>query len=269
MITSIALIGCGHLGGALVQALLSSGQIKHSALLIIQPGSRSKSIARKFKCPVLERPDARISRCAVVVFAVRPQQCERALSSISPYLTKKQLFISCMAGVPLAKLARGLPKSAAIVRCMPNLGVKVQQSVTACYKNRAVSGAQTRNLLRIIKTMGAVLELNSDRAMDAATAVSGSGPGYHFFLWEEMVRAACKLGFTRAQAISLVGESSRAALTLWNEAPLEIAALAEGVATKGGGTEAAFKEFRRHKLPAALRGGMTKAFKHYRKLSKT
>jgi pyrroline-5-carboxylate reductase len=89
-----------------------------------------------------------------------------------------------------------------------------------------------------------VLEVNSEEEINAVTAISGSGPGYVFFLMEALAKAAQNLGFNEAQANLLVNQTFLGAATLAKQSDDSFATLREKVTSKGGTTFAGLEQLR-------------------------
>lgn len=77
--------------------------------------------------------------------------------------------------------------------------------------------------------------------MDAVTAVSGSGPAYFFRFAEALVDAAMTLGFTRDEAVLLVGQTGAGSWDYLMQSGFEAKRLREQVTSPGGTTAAALK----------------------------
>ncbi|MCB0338279.1 MAG: hypothetical protein KDD53_01685, partial [Bdellovibrionales bacterium] len=83
----------------------------------------------------------------------------------------------------------------------------------------------------------------SESLIDGGTAISGSGPGYVFYLLEQWEATAIELGFTATQAKMLISETLIGSVAMWQDKDRESKALKEGVRSEGGTTDAAFKVF--------------------------
>ncbi len=108
--------------------------------------------------------------------------------------------------------------------------------------------------------------MSSEDAIDAATAISGSGPAYVFYVAEHWMKAAAKLGFRSEEAAQLVQQTLIGATALWKEQSVPVATLREQVTSKGGTTAAALEHFTAKKLGAALEGGIARAYRRAKEL---
>jgi pyrroline-5-carboxylate reductase len=121
-------------------------------------------------------------------------------------------------------------------------------------------------VVQLFSSGGKCLEVQDENAVDAATAVSGSGPAYLFYLAEQMIEVAKTLGFSGDEAELLVKQTLQgASLLLQNEE--SAAELRRRVTSPGGTTEAALKRFGEGKVEEHLRAGLECAYKRARQLS--
>jgi pyrroline-5-carboxylate reductase len=165
------------------------------------------------------------------------------------------LIISIAAGISTAHIEKILG-NIRVVRAMPNLGVKIRESVTCICKGIFASEADRGFADELFGRVG-VTRVIEESMMDAATAISGSGPGYIFdYLDKEHIetlhipehtrhvlrmrleKAAEEVGFSHDDAVFLAVNTANAAMNIISKAKLSPAELRSQVASKGGTTEA-------------------------------
>jgi pyrroline-5-carboxylate reductase len=174
----------------------------------------------------------------VVVLAVKPQQLHIVAAELAPRLST-ELVLSVAAGIRLDDLRRWLGGHAALARCMPNTPALIGQGISGLYAAPAVPAAQREGAQRILEAVGEVVWVEEEQALDAVTAVSGSGPAYVFYMIEAMQRAAGELGLDAAAARQLALVTVRGAAELARRSEEPVAQLRERVTSKGGTTERA------------------------------
>jgi pyrroline-5-carboxylate reductase len=99
--------------------------------------------------------------------------------------------------------------------------------------------------------VGEVLRIPESQ-QDAATALSGSGPAYLYFLVEAMVDAGILLGVPRGTALEMVTQAMYGAATMLREKQEHPVILREAVTSPGGTTISAIRELERHGVRAAV-----------------
>ena len=111
------------------------------------------------------------------------------------------------------------------------------------------------------------MEAKNEDAIDAATAISGSGPGYLFYFAEQMVSSANALGFNEEEAQVLVQKTFRGATLLWETKQVAPETLRQQVSSPGGTTLAALNHFQSKNVGESIQEGMRKAYQRAKELS--
>ena len=123
---------------------------------------------------------------------------------------------------------------------MPNTPAAIGRGVTAAFANADVSAEQRRWCERLLGAVGAFFWLDDEGAIDAVTAISGSGPAYVFALTEALAAAAEKLGLPAELSMNLArGTVEGAAELMRRESATSPATLRRNVTSPGGTTAAA------------------------------
>ncbi|TNE57358.1 MAG: pyrroline-5-carboxylate reductase, partial [Bacteroidetes bacterium] len=118
----------------------------------------------------------------------------------------------------------------------------------------------------LINTTGKTLYVEQEDMIDAATAISGSGPAYVYYFMQAMIEAARDMGFSESEAELLVGQTFTGAVDLYNKLDHSCAAWITKVASKGGTTEAALRIFREKALHEDIVAGANAALKRAQEL---
>ncbi len=262
-----AFIGGGNMGRALASALIGKGVCLGGDILVVDPDEAARERNERLGCVVAERADERVTETPVVVLAVKPQSSADAFAQLKPLLTPSQVIVSIMAGVPLARLRAGLAHEA-LVRVMPNTPAQVGLGMNVYHAAPAVSAGALRAVEALLQASGESLAVGDEDAIDAATAISASGPAYVFYMAEHWMNAALKLGFTQEQSAQLVQQTLIGATALWKELRLPAATLREQVTSKGGTTAAALEYFERHEVGTSFEGGVERAYLRAKELGR-
>ena len=194
----------------------------------------------------------------VTVLAVKPQVLAQVLAGLA--FPPQSLIVSICAGVPIGGIAGLTSPDQAIVRCMPNTPALLRAGVTALYANANTTAAQRRTAEGILNAVGKSVWVDDETALDAVTAVSGSGPAYFFYLMEAMAEAGEKLGLAPDLAATLTVETAWGAARMARETGTPPATLRRNVTSPGGTTESALNalnehDVRRHIVEALGRAG--------------
>lgn len=234
----ILLAGAGKMGGAMLRGWLAIG-VSGSRITVVDPNPsadlqslcRDKGVGLN---PVSAAP------VDTLVLAIKPQMLEGAASTLAAWSGPDTLLVSVLAGKTVKDLAARFPKTAAIIRTMPNLPASVGRGTTGVVSGRPLSVAQTARVERWLGAVGCVEWLDREDDIDIVTAVSGSGPAYVFLLAEALGRAGEKAGLPADLAGRLARSTVEGAGELMFRNP-DIAAevLRQNVTSPGGTTAAA------------------------------
>ncbi|MCW4053830.1 MAG: prephenate dehydrogenase/arogenate dehydrogenase family protein, partial [Candidatus Bathyarchaeota archaeon] len=193
---SIAVIGAGVIGGAIVKSLLKSGYEGEitAAEIQLEKNRNLEKLGITVTCD--NRKAARESE--VVFLCVKPNHLKTVLKEISKEVEGK-LVISTAAAVTVGFCKRIAPK-ARFVRIMPNVAIQVQESFIAYCCDDDVTQEDKEKVTEVLGLMGVYREVE-ERYMDSVTALSGSGPGYLSVMLEALTHAGLKVGLPRDLAL--------------------------------------------------------------------
>jgi pyrroline-5-carboxylate reductase len=260
------LIGFGNMGRALARGWLAHGH-DPAATAIVDQSAAAIAAARELELraqPAIDpgfRPD-------VVVLAVKPNQMSDALAQCRAAQWTAPVFLSIAAGKTLAQLAQGLRDGAAVVRAMPNTPAAIGRGASVLVANGAATAEQRGWCEGLLAAVGSTAWIDDERAMDAVTAVSGSGPAYVFLLIECLERAAQDAGLEPELAKQLALTTVAGAGAYAAAAPEAPAELRRRVTSPGGTTEAALRVLQgEHGLDELLTRAVRAATARSRELS--
>ena len=121
---------------------------------------------------------------------------------------------------------------------MSNTPVLVDEAMSVDLGGRPCLRGAPRRTEDLLRPVGKVLRI-PECQQDAATALSGSGPAYFFYLVEAMVDAGILLGMPRAAALDMVAQSIVGAAIMLRDSGEHPVILREAVTSPGGTTIAA------------------------------
>jgi len=269
MSKAITFIGAGNMARSLIAGLSESDN--DFEIRIADPiADQLQGIKQHWPTVIaFDNNNKAIEGADVVVMAVKPQLMQIVCEPLQEIIqTENPLVISIAAGITIDNLRRWLnTKNAAIVRCMPNTPSLVQSGMTGLFANEAVSEEQSNLAESILRAVGSTLWMKNEEALDAVTAVSGSGPAYYFLVMEAMQSAAQELGLSAEDARQLVLQTAFGAAKLALESEDDAGTLRQRVTSKGGTTEAALNKFIAGGLPSLFEEAMVAAAIRSKQLS--
>jgi pyrroline-5-carboxylate reductase len=261
-----ALIGGGNMGRAIATALVEKRVSAPAELLVVDPDPACRERLRPLGCQLAAEADGRVREARVVVLAVKPQGAAEVMASLHPMLRPGQVVLSIMAGVTLARLREGLGHEA-LVRAMPNTPAQVGLGMSVYAASPAAEAEGLARVEALLRACGDALRVRDESLIDAATAISGSGPAYVFYVAEYWIKAARGLGFSETEAARLVLQTLIGAAELWKRSEADVTTLREQVTSKGGTTAAALEAFRARQVGEGLMAGIERAHARAKELS--
>ncbi|MGL4321618.1 MAG: pyrroline-5-carboxylate reductase [Paracoccaceae bacterium] len=230
----IVLLGCGKMGGAMLEGWLKQGLVPASAWVQDPfPSDWLQGLAAQG----LHLNKALPPAPAVVLIAVKPQMMGEALPALAGY-GPGPLFVTVAAGTKISTYEQVLGNGARVVRAMPNIPAAVGRGVTAIVGNAAATAADMDMAEGLLRAVGQVVRLEGEHQMDAVTAVSGSGPGYVFHLVEALAVAGVAEGLPADLAMVLARATVSGAGEMLLQSKATAAELRESVTSQKGTTAA-------------------------------
>jgi pyrroline-5-carboxylate reductase len=237
---SIAFIGGGNMASAMIRGL--AGLSPRPAISVAEPDAGKHAGLVALGATVAADGAAAVRAARVVVLAIKPQMAATVVPALAAAWTPDRLLVSILAGTPTGRLAAWLPAGARIVRAMPNTPLAIGQGMVGLCGGAHADAADLAAAEGLFAPCGRVLRVADEARMDAITAVSGSGPAYLFRTAEALVAAAEGLGFSRAEAELLVGQTLSGSLAyLMQQGIGQAGILRQQVTSPGGTTAAALK----------------------------
>ncbi len=242
--TKLLLIGCGNIGSALLNIWAQHEDL--AEIVVVQPSlSAQQTFAHsKFITFVKTAEEVDVAfNPDIIVLAFKPQHLDEALPHYR-HLLDKATVVSLLTGVSIARLTPHC-QQAAIIRIMPNIAMRIGQSVNLIYADDKVRAAAQHDIKALFALTGEVVELEKENLIDFLTPIAASGLAYFFLLAELMTQAAIKFGVAPDLAKTLVQQTFLGSALLAEQSPeADFTEMVTKVACKNGSTEAGLTLFR-------------------------
>ena len=248
----VLIVGYGNMGKTYANSFISSRFIKSEDIFVLVRNENFSTPESSIpKTNFSHIPTDKISDFDIVILAVKPQDFSVLAQSIKPYLKDSQIIFSVMAGITLAKLSSQLSCSK-IVRSMPNIPTQIGMGMTVFTASTSVDRKELFIIQNLINTTGKSVYVENEKLIDAATAISGSGPAYVFYFMQSMIKSAVDLGFNDSEAELLVNQTFMGSVAIQNSYSLSNEEWIAKVASKGGTTESALRVFEKGNLEQTI-----------------
>jgi pyrroline-5-carboxylate reductase len=246
----IAILGAGKMGEALLSGVLRAGRRPAELMVTTRREEHAVLLRERYGVEAVTNAEAAKS-AGTLVLAVKPQDMARLLDEIGQQIPAGTLVISMAAGITTgfieARLSGGVP----VVRVMSNTPVHVDEAMSVISAGSHAGEEHLALTEELLSPVGKVLRI-PESLQDGATALSGSGPAYFYYLVEAMVDAGILLGIPRAAALEMVIQSAVGAAVMLRDSGEHPVLLREAVTSPAGTTIAAIRELERHGVRSAV-----------------
>lgn len=257
----IAMVGVGNLGGAMLEGLLATATVaRDDVRCVVRRPERAAELVARHRVAAGTDVATAVTGAATVLLGVKPQVLPEVLPAVAGALRPGALVVSLAAGVSTAALEAALPDGTHVVRVMTNTPIRVRRAVSVVAAGAHASDADLDRARALFGGLGTVLVLE-EGAIDAVTALSGSGPAYVLLLTEALIEGGVALGLAREDATLLaVGTvAGTAELMVADGAQVDPGALRRAVTSPAGTTAAAIAVLEAADLGGALVRAMAAA----------
>ena len=228
--TSILILGCGNMGGAMLSGWLAAG-FDPARFTVVDPFLAEVPAGVRL---LRELPAERFD---CILLGVKPQTVDEAAAALASVIDGSTVLLSILAGTEIASLAERLPAAGPIVRVMPNLSASIGKSPLGLFA-QGLDEAGKAGIEALLAPLGTPEWLASESQLDAVTALAGSGPAFVYRFIDALAAGGTELGLDADQARRLAVAMVEGAARLAGSTDLAPDELARRVTSPGGTTAA-------------------------------
>ena len=224
-------LGCGNMGGAIARALSK----KTKNIAVSDRSGKAKQLAQELGVAYSDNASI-ASSCDRIFLAVKPHMMKDMLLPLQDTLAKrKPLLITMAAGLEIRQIEEFAGTHLPVIRIMPNTPTSVGKGVIPYCANELVTGEMKSDWLEDMSRCG-LLDPLEEWLMDAASALSGSGPAYLYLMLEAMADGGVACGLPRAKALDYAAMTMAGAAEIYLSTHTHPGALKDAVCSPGGST---------------------------------
>ena len=264
----ILIIGGGNMGQTYARGFLKSHIVSSDNLYILEKSPEKAAEIKALQIgTVLGHPDEKVKDMDLIVLAVKPQDIDKVFMTIKEYIDAQQLILSIMAGVKIETIKDGLGATK-VIRAMPNLPAQIGVGMTVYTSSEDVTRIELVTVQNLLSSSGKTIYVEREEMINAATAISGSGPAYVFYFMQALISSAKDMGFSQAEAELMTYQTFKGAVELFNKNDITCEEWIARVSSKGGTTEAAIKGFKAKSVQLGFKEGVLAALLRAEELAK-
>ncbi len=262
----LAVIGGGAMGEAMIRGVLAEGSLSPQDISVCDiNAARLETLKKTYNIKPGKNYESALKGADVVVLAVKPQNLSDLMPQLKGQLKSTQVVLSILAGARIDTIANGLGHKR-IVRAMPNTPAQIGMGITVWTAADSVTKKQKAAAQTILSALGREIYVPDEAYIDMATAVSGSGPAYFFYMIEGLTEAAINIGLPAEMAQELALETALGAALLAKQTGKPPQELRKMVTSPGGTTAAGIARLEDGKFKELLAVAVAAAHKRAKEL---
>lgn len=270
---TIAFIGTGYMGGAIIRA--ACGTIGPKQIIITDSLERkARDLAEELGCLTAASNTEAAKRGDCIMLCVKPQVMASVLREISPILKpgyesgNPKILYSIAAGVKTNTMREHLEMSGyPIIRIMPNTPAQIGKGLMLLGHDNTVCQEAVDELKQIISGCGNI-EVLDEGLFDQATVSSSCSPAFVYMFIEALADGGVSIGLSRAQAQAFAANAVLGAAAMVLETGMHPGALKDMVCSPGGSTIAGVAELEDKGFRGNVINAVIEAFKRNTELGK-
>ncbi|MEM7817058.1 MAG: pyrroline-5-carboxylate reductase [Candidatus Aenigmatarchaeota archaeon] len=257
----IGIVGFGNMGRSLGEVLKDKPEY---CIFVFDKDSSKLNIKNFYIC---RNNEELIRNSEVLILAIKPQDLKDFIDKEKKYiLENRPLIISILAGVPTNFFEKYL-KNIKVIRVMPNLAIKVKEGISFISKGK-FSTKQDLEIAKNIFSLTGDTFIVKENFIDKITSITGSGPGYIYYIMDCIYKTALKFGFGKELSKKMVIKTFLGAVKLAEISGKDFSVLVKEVASKKGTTQEALKIFNKKNLSNIFSCAINSAYLRAKTLSR-
>lgn len=234
----LGVVGGGFMASAIIDGALKSEILHENEIIVSDLFETSLKKFKDKKITGVTDNSYVVSNAEYLLFAVKPQNFEEIIKTLSDFSAKK--IITIMAGVKKDRIRKSFA-SAKIVRLMPNTPCSLGVGAIGIDYSEFTDKPDIDFIEKLFSSIGVLVSLPENK-LNAVTGVSGSAPAYFYKFVSGIIKAGVKNGLSEEDAKKLaVATMIGSGKMLLNFTDKSIDELISAVCSKGGTTIEAIK----------------------------
>ena len=256
-------IGCGNMGGAIARALSK----ETTDIAVADRSGKAKALAAELGISYSDNA-AIAASCDRIFLAVKPHMMKDMLAPLQDVLSQRRpLLITMAAGLEIKQIEEFAGVRLPIIRIMPNTPTAIGKGVIPYCCNDLVDEAVLADWRKDMSHCG-LLDALEERLIDAASALSGSGPAYMYMFLEALADGAVACGIPRAKAMEYAAMTMAGSAEMYLATKQHPGVLKDAVCSPGGSTIVGVQTLEQHGFRGAAMDCVIETYKRNKELGK-
>lgn len=264
---TVGFIGCGNMGQAMLDGMLSSKLFKVDMVIASTTPRSYEKLQAKLNIKVVTNNLEVTDFADIIILSVKPENFKSVIDEIKTHVKNTTVLVSIAGGISIKQIEDMFGANIKVVRAMPNTSAAVRESMSVLCKNNFVTDEELKTVFSIFDSFGKT-QLIDENLIDAVASVSGSSPAYVYMFIEAMADASVIRGIPRDQAYKLASQAVLGAAKMVLETGKHPGVLKDNVCSPGGTTIEGVYSLEKNNFRGTIIEAMEKCTEKTIKLSK-
>jgi len=248
----ISIIGGGAMAEAIITGLVNGTVLEPGDINVGEPVLKRRTyLAEKYQVNCFPNNIDSVKSTDLVILAVKPQGISSVLEELNGKLTSDQIVLSIVAGVRIKQLSETLHHEL-IVRVMPNAPARISKGMSVWIATPEIKSRGLEQIGELLGVLGQQMQVDDEKLLDMATAVSGSGPAYVWLFLEALIDGGVYIGLSREIASKLAAQTLLGSAEMAQQSQAHPVELRNIVTSPGGTTGEAIRVLEESGFRAAV-----------------
>jgi len=263
----VAFVGSGVMAEAMIAGMLGKGIVAPAQVVASHPREdRRRPLSERFGIATVAANEDAVRGADLILLTIKPQVLDAVMKQLRGVLIPGQIVISILAGANFGVLRHGLGHGE-LVRVMPNTPAQIGEGMSVWCCTPEVGQERRVQIRDMLGALGEEIEVDIEKYVDMATALSGTGPTYVFLVMEALIDAGVHMGFPRRLAEEIVLQTVSGSVAFARNSGKHMAELRNMVTSPGGTSAEAIYQMEKGGLRTVLSKSVYAAFQRTQTLS--
>lgn len=230
----IGFLGAGAMGGAILSGAVNAGVLDPKNVYVSDVSEKILEKYAALGCNICKNNDELGKASDIVVLAVKPQYAAPALATLGDTMNGKAV-ISIMAGATVERIRSMIKGDIRVLRCMPNTPALVNAGAFALCNETDLTAEEKAFAEKLFTSIG-IVEWMSEKLIDTACGLSGSGPAFVALFIEALADGGVLEGLPRPTAYRLAAQTVMGTAKLIMDTGMHPGQVKDMVSSPGGTT---------------------------------
>ncbi|MEO0292601.1 MAG: NAD(P)-binding domain-containing protein [candidate division WOR-3 bacterium] len=199
-ISSLGFIGGGRITRIIINGLKRRGKVPGEIVVSDTNIETLQKLQNEFpEITIAPNDNSLPAEKEMVFFAVHPQVTADVLTEIKTFIKPTTFFISLVPRVKIEKIVEGTKCFPKIVRMIPNACSIVNEGYNPVTFSDTVTEEEKKTLLDFLSVLGEC-PVVSEEKLEAYAVITGMGPTYFWFQFNELKEIAKSFGLNEQEA---------------------------------------------------------------------